>query len=331
MKLLKFTRYAEWWEYKLVPLLSVGYATLLLNHYPLDKAAFRIVFLLSAIIIGAVYVSVINDLTDISEDAKAGKTNRMADVSTLWKSVILGICFTAGFICAYYIYPDRLGVFFYLMAWVVFSLYSLPPARLKKRGLWGVCCDAMGAHFFPAMLIATDLYYTTDTKISLLWMIAVGIWSLCYGLRGILWHQFYDRKNDIKSATTTFASRINPENFKLQEISIFVCEICAFILILYYIFNIWLFLSFLIYVLLVLIRRFYFKHQVCLIITPEDTPHQLLMNDYYLVFFPLSLLFTAALNYPYAWIILCLHMLLFPGKSILIARDVRSFVKNFKL
>lgn len=331
MKLLKFTRYAEWWEYKLVPLLSVGYATLLLNHYPLDKAAVRLLFLLSAIIIGAVYVSVINDLTDISEDAKAGKSNRMAGVSTIWKVVILVICFTAGFIYAYYIYPDRLGVFFYLMAWVVFSLYSLPPARLKKRGLWGVSCDAMGAHFFPAMLIATDLYYTIAIRINLTWMIAIGVWSLCYGLRGILWHQFYDRKNDLISATTTFASRIRPEDFKIWETLIFIGESIAFILILSYIINIWIVLSVLVYILLVLMRRLHFKHQVCLIITPESAPHQLLMNDYYLVLFPLALLFTATIDYPYGWVALCLHLLLFPGKSILIARDVRIFIKKFQL
>lgn len=328
MKFLRFTRYAEWWEYKLVPLLSVGYATLLLTNYPLDQAVPRLFFLLLAIITGAIYVSVINDLTDISEDALAGKANRMANLSPLLRGIIVSICLIAGIAFGYKIWPDHISLFFYIMAWIVFSLYSLPPVRLKKRGIWGVLCDASGAHLFPSLLIASNLIFYTHTAANLLWYLLVGVWSLCYGLRGILWHQFYDRENDIRSGTTTFASRINPADFKIPERLIFSLEIIAFTLILSHLINIWIILSICIYIVLVLIRRQAFNYRITLIISPAAAPYQLIMNDYYLVLFPLSLLFTAALSYTYGWIILCCHLLLFPKKTILIAKDLLMFSRK---
>jgi hypothetical protein len=328
MKLLEFTRSSEWWEYKLVPLLSVGYATLLLNHYPIAPAVFKLLFLLSAVIIGAVYVSVINDISDIKEDAIAGKNNRMAKMSSLWQIAIVGVCLIAGIINGYFIYPDRLSLFFYLMAWIVFSLYSLPPVRLKKRGIWGLLCDAMGAHLFPALFITSSLLEFTHADKNVIWYVAIGIWALFYGLRGILWHQFYDRENDIKSGTTTFASRIKPELFKTQEVLIFSIEILAFLGLLSFIFNVWIACSTGLYLLLLWIRKRYLNHSICLIITPGNSPHQLLMNDYYLVFFPLSLLFTLSLNHPYGWLVLCCHLLLFPRKTLLAIKDVLILLRK---
>lgn len=330
MRLLKFTRYSEWWEYKLVPLLSIGYATILLTDLPIEKAISRLLFLLLSITVGAIYVSVINDLTDIKEDALAGKTNRMTSLSPIVRSLILFFCLSAGFILGYLIYPDKLSLFFYIMAWIVFSLYSIPPFRLKKRGIWGVLCDAAGAHLFPTLLITTHMIHLKQAHTPGVWLCAVGIWSLFYGLRGILWHQFHDRDNDLKSGTTTFASGIIPEHFKKWEILIFLIELTAFSFILFFILNIWIALGIVFYTILTLIRKISFNYKVSLIITPPLLPHQLLMNDYYLVFFPLSLVFTLGLNFSSGWLILIAHIFLFPKKTWLVFNDFLSFLKKIR-
>ncbi|MBB5637372.1 4-hydroxybenzoate polyprenyltransferase [Pedobacter cryoconitis] len=328
MKFLEFTRSSEWWEYKMVPLLSVGYATLLLQHYPITQAILKLLFLLSAVIIGAVYVSVINDISDIKEDAIAGKKNRMARISPPWRIAIVSLCLITGVINGYFIYPDRLSLFFYIMAWVVFSLYSLPPVRLKKRGIWGLLCDAMGAHLFPSLFITSSLLEFSHADKNVFWYIAVGIWALFYGLRGILWHQFYDRENDLKSGTTTFASAIRPENFKTREAVVFSVELIAFSGVLFFIFNLWIAVSIGLYLILIRIRKTYLNHKICLIITPAHAPHQLLMNDYYLVFFPLSLLFTLSLNHPSGWLVLFFHLLLFPRKTLFALKDIIACLKR---
>lgn len=325
MNLLKFTRYAEWWEYKLVPLVSIAYATFLFTDIPLDKGVMRLLVLLPAIITGAVYVSVINDLTDIKEDAKAGKQNRIAHIKPLFRVFILFCCVTVGIYFGYLIYPDLPGLFFYSMAWVVFSLYSIPPFRLKKRGILGVFCDAAGAHLFPGLLITTNLIYFNSKPIHIWWYVGIGLWAFLYGLRGILWHQFYDRENDIRSGTTTFASNINPANFRTGELIIFTLELISLSLILYYILNIWIVLALVFYAILVLIRKFIFKYRTALIIAPHNQPYQLLMNDFYLVFFPLSLLCTLISVNNFGWLVLLIHLILFPGKIVTVLKDIRLF------
>ncbi|MBC6112105.1 UbiA family prenyltransferase [Pedobacter fastidiosus] len=327
MNLLKFTRYGEWWEYKLVPLLFVGYATVTFNGYPIEKVGLQILFLLGAIVVGAIYVSVINDITDIKEDEIAGKNNRMAKVPPFWRAIILAICILLGFIFGYLIYPDVISLTFYILAYLVFTLYSVPPIRLKKRGFLGPMCDAMGAHFFPSLLITTNLIFFCKSDLDMIWISAIGIWSLSYGLRGILWHQYFDRENDILSNTKTFAVAIMPENFKTQERIILTIEIIALITILSYIFNIWIFLAIISYCVLVFIRKLAFKYKICIIICPVSEPYELLMNDFYLVFAPISLLLAQAINNPYAWLIFCLHLILFHQKLILFLKDFRYFIR----
>jgi hypothetical protein len=39
------------------------------------------------------------------------------------------------------------------------------------------------------------------------WLLIIGLWSLCYGLRGIVWHQIVDAQADRLSNTGTFVAR----------------------------------------------------------------------------------------------------------------------------
>lgn len=326
MKLLEFTRYSEWWEYKMVPLLAISYAFIHVTQLQFEAIYYDLSFSLLAIVVGAVYVSVINDMTDIKEDLAAGKRNRMASVPVLFRIAIVSCCLIAGVACGFMIYPNMSSLFFYLMAWIAFSLYSISPFRLKKRGIWGLLCDAMGAHLFPTLFIVTHLSALHNVTLSSWWYFAVAVWSFAYGLRGILWHQFFDRDNDLKSGTSTFATKRDPDRFNKEELIIFTIEVVAFTVIFIKTLNIWTASALAIYILLALIRTYAFKYQTSLIITPLNSPHQLLLNDFYLVFFPLSLLLASAIKEPGVWVFLCCHLLLFPGKTLLVLLDIKIFV-----
>ncbi|MGZ3754394.1 MAG: UbiA family prenyltransferase [Mucilaginibacter sp.] len=328
MKLLNFTRYSEWWEYKLVPLVSLGYAAIYLSANTFNAAVIHLLLILLAVISGAIYVSVINDLTDIKEDAIAGKSNRMADKPVWFRILILGICIVAALFFGYALYPDAVSIFLYAMSYIVFTLYSVPPFRLKKRSLWGVICDGSGAHFFPALLVTYSLCTFTHAIMNWEWFAAVSMWALMYGLRGILWHQFYDRDNDLASSTTTFATRIDPQKFGIAEKVLFIVELGAFLLMLSYLYNTWILLSVLAYLLLVAIRIKSFGYKTTIVISPKNYPYQLLLNDYYLVFFPLALLITNAIANNTGWIVLIVHLLLFPQKTLLVMKDFMIFFRS---
>ncbi len=66
-------RATEWWEYKLLPILGVFYATPGLSpRVDCGRLAYRD-RVADRNVAGAVYVSVINDLTDRDEDRRAGQ------------------------------------------------------------------------------------------------------------------------------------------------------------------------------------------------------------------------------------------------------------------
>src|SRR5580765_6880550 len=95
-KALKIIRSSEWWEYKLSPFLALGYATALFTSTPLYQLAPRLFLLLISIITGAIYVSVINDITDMEDDLAAGKNNRMAKIPPHLRWIIPSICVAIG-------------------------------------------------------------------------------------------------------------------------------------------------------------------------------------------------------------------------------------------
>lgn len=320
-RILKFTRYAEWWEYKLPPLLAVAYSTVIYYNYPIEKLVTPIAFLLLAIIVGAAYVSVLNDITDVKEDLKAGKGNSIASISVGLRYVIIIIILLVGIACGYFIYPDWVSVLLYTLAYVVFSLYSIRPFRFKERGLLGIACDAMGAHLLPALLVTANLIHIMEVEATIEWYLAIGCWSLLYGARGILWHQFQDRENDLKSGTKTFATWINPQTFQPVEVAFFIMELFALLCFLSFIFDGFILAAALLYIGLSLLRLRIFKRTFRMIVTTPTEKYQLLLNDFYIVFLPITLLVIISLRQPLAWFILCFHITIFPMNTILAIQD----------
>jgi hypothetical protein len=324
--ILNAIRSHEWWEYKLPPLLALGYATALPSPIPLYKAAIWLIFLLAAIMVGAIYVSIINDITDIKEDEVSGKTNRMASVPAHLRWVLPAICISIGLVCIYFLSNDKLSTLLYALPWISFSLYSFPPVRLKKRGLLGVIADASGSHIFISLLMVSSVSFFTHIPIDWLWFIAVGIWSAAYGLRGILTHQFWDRENDLKVNLMTYATKFDPQSFKIKTIVILAVELIAFAVMIWRIHLLVpiIFLGF--YFALLIARYKIFDYKIVAVIVPKNHPFQILMADYYQLFFPLALLLTATLEQPKAWLVLLVHVLLFPQKMLLIIKDL-SMIK----
>lgn len=328
MNFLRFTRYIEWWEYKLPPLLSVAYATIIYLDLPIDRAIWRILLLLLAIIAGAVYVSVINDLTDIREDLLAGKPNSMSGMHPYTRIIILAGAIASGLCFSYLLFPDWRTIFFYGMAFLAFSLYSIRPFRFKERGILGVACDAMGAHLFPSLVVTSNLIFLADSSVNVVWLLSISCWSFLYGLRGILWHQFHDRENDLKSGTKTYATGKDPKNFRNAEIVIFGLELVSFATFLSYFINVWVFVALLLYLILVLVRVSAFNREVRIIVSSGSQRYQLLMNDFYIVFFPPALLITISTDQAYGWIILCFHLLIFPMNTL---AAIKEYTTSFKL
>lgn len=325
-KFLSVIRSQEWWGYKIPPLLALGYATVLLSNTPVNKVAWWFLFLLAAIVVDAVYVSIINDITDIEEDLAANKKNRMASFAPNVRWLFPAVCIALGiFFC--FVLHDTLSIVLYFLSWLSFTLYSFPPVRLKKRGIFGVFADACGSTFFPSLLMVSATSAFIGQNIDWLWFSAVGVWALANGLRGILWHQFYDRENDLKVNLNTFASKVDPQSFKPKAIAIMIVEVVALTIMLLRLMNPVVIIFLALYFLMLMMYR-KIGYSITIIMVPKNPYYQIFLSDYYQVFFPISLLVASTISFVSAWILLAVHIILFHAKIKLICKNMLIYTKQ---
>lgn len=326
-KISQTVRAVDWWEHKLSPLFATIYATALLSNGSIISLWPLFLLALVALVPGAAYVSVINDVTDLEEDLASGKSNRVAGRSRTFVALMLACCIAPGIAVAIYWRNDPLLLSLYLAAWAAFSFYSIPPIRLKKRGVLGLLADASGAHLFPTLLVVSLVFRWRADAIDPVWFAAVAVWSLCFGLRGILWHQLSDLHNDEQVGLRTFARRHKIARLHvLGNFVIFPVEVAGFALML------WraaspLAIAFLcVYALLEWWRKLMWRMNL-VIVAPKDRYH-IVMHEYYEVFFPLALLLSSSIKYPQDTVIIVAHLLLFPRRATQTLKDIFKIIKQ---
>jgi len=312
MRLAALTRSHEWWDHKTPQVLSLAYATAIIANaslFNLLVPGFLLIF--AGLVAIAIYASVINDFTDMEIDRACGKSNMMERLHPGMRLLLvlssLGLVLTAAALMYANIYADV----FYLLIVFAISIYSFEPVRLKKRGIWGIISCACAEHFFPVLFSIAVITWYSGSKVDILWLFAAGSLSLIYGIRSILWHQFLDKENDMQSGIHTFAAAIDPGSFKKWSRAIIIVEWIALILVLFHL-QLWLpVILLLIYIVFVLLRARLFHSRIIAVIAPKEGYFQLLMLDYYSLFFPVSLLIYTTFKHPFDWVVLVVHMVLF--------------------
>ncbi|MBB5440351.1 4-hydroxybenzoate polyprenyltransferase [Pedobacter sp. AK017] len=329
MKLAQLTRSQEWWDHKTPQVLSFAYATALLTKVSLYELLFPAFFIiLIGFILVAIYAGIINDLTDLEIDIACGKSNMMLRLKPVTRWLLTLSSLMLVLMVTYFIYPDIYAVSFYLCIAIAISSYSFPPVRLKNRGFWGVIACAAAEHLFPTLFSIAIVAHFSGWVLDFTWLTAAGIVAFCHGLRSILWHQFLDRENDLKSGIKTYVSTINPDSFKLKSLIIFAVEIMALITILFKLGFGFPLVFLLIYLIFIFIRQKVFKSEIIIIVSKKDTHFQMLMLDYYALFFPLSLLVYASYTQAYGWVVLIAHLLLFHKIALNVCMDAYHICKS---
>ena len=320
-------RAAEWWEYKLIPIFATFYATALMLRVPVSGLWPAALTVLLALVPGAVYVSVINDVTDREEDLAAGKINRVAGRNRAAIAAVLAICTGTGVAISWWWRHDVLLLSLYLGAWLAFSLYSLPPFRFKTRGFLGVLADASGAHLFPTLVAVTLAFRASGRAVDTPWLLAAGLWALAYGVRGILWHQLSDIEQDRQAGVRTFAQRHSPElAARIGTFVAFPLELLALAILLWRMHHV-LPLLFLAFYGLLATRRRACWHVDPVIVKP--TAHfQIVLQEYYDVFYPLAILLASALQHRADVLALAAHLLVFPMRALQTAKDSAQLTRQ---
>lgn len=326
--LVAISRASEWWNYKLTPALAILYGAMFYYHVPSEKWLLCQLILLGALIPGAIFVSVVNDLADRADDARAGKANRLASAGPVTQVLALGAPIAVGLAWCVLWRDEPLLLALYIAAWLAFAAYSLPPLRLKRRGWAGVMADATGAHLLPALLALALAAEAAGRVIAPPAVMLVGVWALAYGLRGIFWHQLYDSDNDRVAGVATLASRMPPEALqRLTRRWIFPFEAAALLALLAVLQLLPAWVALALYLVLVGQRIALWRQRPILAV--PDPRGLILLAEYYTVLLPVSLLLAAVTLDPVAAAaLLALHVLLFHRA---IWRSLKDFVRLEKL
>jgi hypothetical protein len=318
--LIGLIRANEWWEYKLVPVLSTFYATALVLHVAVSSLWAGALTLLLSVAAAAAYASVINDVTDRADDARAGKRNRVANRSRLIVAAALAVTAGAGFIFGWLWRHDMRLLSCYLAMWLAFSLYSFPPFRFKKRGVAGVLCDAAGAHLFPALLAVFIACRDAQRAVSGAWIVSVAVWALMFGLRGILWHQLTDVENDRAAAVLTFVRRHPVAAPAIGTFVVFPLEIGALAAMLRQVGSSWPAAFLALYVLYAIRVR---QRTNPVIVVPKPRSF-FVLQEFYTDLFPVALLVAASVRDRWDLAVLGAHFLLFPRPLFHAIRRLRA-------
>jgi 4-hydroxybenzoate polyprenyltransferase len=307
-------RAGGWWEFKFGPILALVYGTALQSRISLFTHWPTLLGIVVALACIGAWANVLNDWTDIDEDRSGGKSNRIAGKPRWLPLLLVLVTGVVGWVVALWLRPGMTGLVLYFCTSLVFILYSVPPFRLKVRGVWGILADAAGAHTLPALFAIVTISTAMDIRINPAWLTLATIWSFAYGLRGILWHQISDYENDRRAGVHTFVCAVGPTvASRLGERIIFPLEIVALAGILWWCASplpvIFLALD------ILLSWRDHERANRIIVVAPRRQ-YRIFLHEFNVALLPVALLMTAAIYHPWDAVILVVHICLFP-KSLL--------------
>jgi 4-hydroxybenzoate polyprenyltransferase len=168
-----------------------------------DATALETVAMVATIIGAASFGYCVNDVADRSSDARAGKPNRAAQVPTAkWAALML--LSAAGSIALSFIWAaDVAGPILVITSLISAAAYSLPPVRLKERGIAGILAGAASQWVLPALAMASQ--QPGGWMRPRAW--AVAVLGLAIGMRWMAVHQMQDAIYDRRADVATFASQ----------------------------------------------------------------------------------------------------------------------------
>lgn len=205
------TRLWDWWEFKVPVFLGVACLSAVAAGVGWEALWPRLLVVIAALVPVASYVCVINEITDRRDDALAGKPNCMIGRSLGYRAAWVVACLASGVGGLWALQGNTIAMRLYTANWLAFTLYSVPPVRLKARGVWGVVADASGGQLLPTLWTAAFLAGGGSGSVPRGFTAALGVWAFALGCRGILAHQLRDLVADRVAGVATLAARLGAD------------------------------------------------------------------------------------------------------------------------
>jgi hypothetical protein len=146
-------------------------------------------------------------------------------------------------------------------------------------------------------------------------------------VRGILWHQLTDLENDRRGCVRTFATRY-PQHVvvRLGAFVAFPIELLALAAMLWQMRSWWPAGLLVAYALLMYLRVLRW-HMRIVVVEPRER-FLIAMHEYYDAFLPLAILIASAQRNPFDWIVLIIHLLVFPTRLWQVVSDIAKLFRE---
>jgi hypothetical protein len=198
MKWVRLARWRDWVQSKL-PFLTAITVLLL----PSATSASRVLEIVATIVAGAAFGYGLNEVSDRASDRRAGKLNRAAELPR-WQWLAYLILTGAGAVGLSFVWaPDAAAPVLVLLSLGLASAYSVPPLRLKERGVAGLATAAAAQWALPVLVVSAaepDGWLHASS-----WLFA--LLSMAIGTRWMVVHQLLDALRDRRSGVRTYLSR----------------------------------------------------------------------------------------------------------------------------
>lgn len=199
----------QWWGYHYMVMLGSFYFVAFISPTNLSPGVLMLrlaIFTIATLGIAS-FGYVLNDLLDIKQDLRSGHYNIMANHCQLGRFLIFASVLLLGILPWLWLPISPLILILLGLEYVLFLAYSVPPVRLKSRGLLGPIADAVYAYVLPATIAALVANNGELTSKFMIYLIALVIWCFLFGLVGILKHQLFDHSRDQLDGVGTYVVR----------------------------------------------------------------------------------------------------------------------------
>ena len=193
-------------------MLGVAYLYLAFGEVAAGIAARYLALFLATAIATAAIGHLVNDWSDLSADARAGRPSPLKGLTSS-RRLGLGLSALIAAVAPWIALPrSALNLSLFGLELALFAAYSLPPLRFKERGWAGPLTDALYGHAVPTAIALTTfaLLLRENSQRTQLLAFALVAWKLVQGLASALESQARDRKADRRSGALTLALAVGP-------------------------------------------------------------------------------------------------------------------------
>lgn len=228
----------KWWNCQ-VPVMSIAvyYQLICAEATPnLGRALITMLLYLVTIIGVAGYGQLMNDLCDREQDERTGTHNLLVGKNKSQIAFRFFLILAVGFAPWIWLPGSSLIYALVCLEVVLLTVYSVPPIRLKTRGILGVLVDASYAYSIPVLVSMLVFGRLCSVTIPFQSLLLIFVWATAEGIFGISNHQLQDEKRDREDKIDTFVTRFGWEpTFRLISRWLLPLQVTLFLALIFYI------------------------------------------------------------------------------------------------